>query len=573
MAGAAEGEAPTVATGAAAIAMLRAARGGGAIVGAMIDLRGEAAALHQDLPARLAAADPVLALVVLIDRPDAAMATIAAMPEAAERLTLLTEPLTAEALARVLAALIERARSARRLVATQAALRDERAARSAERAAAERLATRDPLTGAPNRLAFLSALDRAAAGTQRFALAMLDLDRFKLVNDTLGHLAGDAMLRETHALLVATVPETCLTARLAGDEFELLLPVVSEDEAVMRVEQVIKACAAPMRVLGHAVPGGISAGLVVVDPATGEDPIDLLRRADLALNDAKRCGRGCARLYDAAMDARLRHRRELEGALAGAIARGELDLVFQPIVDQRDLIVEGFEALIRWQSPDFGMVPPALFIPIAEESNLIHMLGDWVIDRAVAALRDWPTQYLSVNFSPRQFRRPNFVAHVIARVAQAGVAPQRFQIEITETAIFDDGDRAAETLYRLRQMGFRVALDDFGTGYSSLSNIRRFALDCLKIDRTFVEGLGRDRESPAIVQVVIQLARALGMSVVAEGVETRVQLEALRAAGCSHLQGYYIARPLDAAGAAALAVAGQLAEAALPGLSAARAKR
>jgi EAL domain-containing protein (putative c-di-GMP-specific phosphodiesterase class I) len=193
---------------------------------------------------------------------------------------------------------------------------------------------------------------------------------------------------------------------------------------------------------------------------------------------------------------------------------------------------------------EFGPISPALFIPIAEESNLIHELGDWVLDEALTVLAEWPGQYVSINFSPRQFRRQNFVAYVMERVQRAGVTPNRVQIEITETAIFDNAERAADTLYKLRQMGFRIALDDFGTGYSSLYNIRKFALDCLKIDRSFVDGMGRERESSAIVHSIIHLGRALGMEVVAEGVETETQLQALRVAGCSHLQGYYLARPM-----------------------------
>jgi EAL domain-containing protein (putative c-di-GMP-specific phosphodiesterase class I) len=186
-----------------------------------------------------------------------------------------------------------------------------------------------------------------------------------------------------------------------------------------------------------------------------------------------------------------------------------------------------------------------MFIPIAEESNLIHELGDWVLDQSLAVLQQWPGQYVSVNFSPRQFRRHNFVGHVVERVQRAGVQTNRVQIEITETAIFDDADRAAETLYKLRQMGFRIALDDFGTGYSSLYNIRKFALDCLKIDRSFIDGMGRERESAAIVHSIIHLGRALGLGVIAEGVETEAQVQALRLAGASHLQGYFFSRPVE----------------------------
>jgi EAL domain-containing protein (putative c-di-GMP-specific phosphodiesterase class I) len=196
-----------------------------------------------------------------------------------------------------------------------------------------------------------------------------------------------------------------------------------------------------------------------------------------------------------------------------------------------------------------------MFIPIAEESNLIHELGDWVLKEALKQLEAWPGQYVSVNFSPRQFRRQNFVGHLVKQVQHAGVETHRVQIEITETAIFDDADRAAETLYKLRQMGFRIALDDFGTGYSSLYNIRKFALDCLKIDKSFIDGMGRERESAAIVHSIIHLGRALGLGVIAEGVETDAQVQALRLAGASHLQGYFFSRPVGADQARDMAIA------------------
>jgi predicted signal transduction protein with EAL and GGDEF domain len=321
----------------------------------------------------------------------------------------------------------------------------------------------------------------------------------------------------------------------------------------MTCERLIKACSTSFKVFGHSVQGSASVGVVVIEAGSDTDAIDVMRRADLALNEAKRAGRGVVRVFDETMDESIRFRRQIESGLSGAIANGELTLVYQPIVGGTDLEVVGFEALLRWNSPEYGHISPGMFIPIAEESNLIHELGDWVIDEALRTLQDWPGQYVSVNFSPRQFRRPNFVAHVISRVQHSGVSPMRFQIEITETAIFDDVERAAETLFRLRQMGFRIALDDFGTGYSSLYNIRRFALDCLKIDRSFVDGMGKERESAAIVHSIIHLGRALGMEVVAEGVETEVQLQALRVAGCSHLQGYHLARPMPEDAALALA--------------------
>ena len=278
-----------------------------------------------------------------------------------------------------------------------------------------------------------------------------------------------------------------------------------------------------------------------------------MRRADLALNDAKRQGRGVARLFDESMDEGIRVRRRIETGLSQAIARGELAMVYQPIVSRDALEVIGFEALLRWKTVEYGPISPATFIPIAEESNLIHELGDWVLAESLQVLKDWPGQYVSVNFSPRQFRRHNFVGYVMEQVQRAGVEPSRFQIEITETAIFDDAERAAETLYKLRQMGFRISLDDFGTGYSSLYNIRKFALDSLKIDRSFIDGMGRERESAAIVHSIIHLGRALGLGVIAEGVETEAQVQALRLAGASHMQGFYFSRPVPAEDARAIA--------------------
>jgi diguanylate cyclase (GGDEF)-like protein len=428
---------------------------------------------------------------------------------------------------------------------------------AANESKATHIANHDALTDAPNRLAFMRALADRARLSGSFAVAMLDLDRFKIVNDTLGHLAGDDLLRQICGILHASVPEGGLVARLGGDEFGLLFDSPGAEAAVMACELVIRKCSATFKLFGHSVQAGASIGLVHVAGENGgdanRDPVDLIRRADLALNDAKQAGRGAARLYDDTMDESIRFRRQIEGGLSQSIERDELKLVYQPIVARDGLEVVGFEALLRWHTPEFGPVSPALFIPIAEESNLIHELGDWVLNEALTVLQDWPGQYVSVNFSPRQFRRHNFVGHVVECVQRAGIAPNRVQIEITETAIFDDADRAADTLYKLRQMGFRIALDDFGTGYSSLYNIRKFALDCLKIDKSFIDGMGRERESAAIVHSIVHLGRSLGLGVIAEGVETAAQVQALRLAGASHLQGYYFARPMAADDARTLA--------------------
>ncbi len=535
---------------------------------AFIDVRMPPGIDGKETARRIRALDPDINLVIVTGYSDFSPLDISRAAGPADKIFYIAKPFQAEEVVQTATALGNRWRvdgeleAARAALAEKVALLEEQALElAANESRAVHMANHDSLTDAPNRLAFLHALGGAVKGDACFAMAMMDLDRFKLVNDTLGHLAGDEMIRIVCDILQARVPANGFVARLGGDEFGMLMPVTGEDEAVMLAERLLKAVSISFKVFGHSVHGGASVGLMVVPPGTVSDPIDVMRRADLALNEAKRQGRGMVRVFDESMDESIRFRRQIEGGLSGAIAKGELRLVYQPIVARDRLEVIGFEALVRWCSPEYGMVSPAMFIPIAEESNLIHELGDWVIDEAVKTLQTWPGQYVSVNFSPRQFRRHNFVGHVVERVTSAGVSPKRFQIEITETAIFDDVERAAETLFKLRQMGFRIALDDFGTGYSSLYNIRRFALDCLKIDRSFVDGMARERESAAIVHSIIHLGRALGMEVVAEGVETISQLQSLRLAGCSHLQGYYLARPMDAEAALTLAHAGFLADA------------
>ncbi|RZM10623.1 MAG: GGDEF domain-containing response regulator [Sphingomonas sp.] len=455
--------------------------------------------------------------------------------------------------------------SARATLAAQVGLLEEQKLElAANESRAIHIATHDSLTDAPNRLAFLRALADRARAPGDFATAMFDLDRFKLVNDTLGHLAGDKLIQEICEILQRTTPEDAMVARLGGDEFGVLFDTAGEPAAVMACERAIAACSTNISVFGHTVQGGASAGVVVTEGGEGRDPVDVLRRADLALNDAKRNGRGVVHVFDESMDEGIRFRRRVENGLSEAIGRGELSLAYQPIADRDRFEIAGFEALLRWNTVEYGPMSPAVFIPIAEESNLIHELGDWVLNEALTELQRWPGQYVSVNFSPRQFRRHNFVGHIMEAVQRAGVSPTRVQIEITETAIFDDAERAAETLYRLRQMGFRIALDDFGTGYSSLYNIRKFALDCLKIDKSFIDGMGRERESAAIVHSIIHLGRALGLGVVAEGVETEAQVQALRIAGAQYLQGYYLSKPVPAEQARALAENGFIGDEPLP---------
>lgn len=520
---------------------------------AFIDIRMPPGIDGKETAKCIRALDPDINLVIVTGFSDFSPLEISRAAGPADKIFYIAKPFQAEEVVQTATALAQRWHADRALAAAMALLEEQKAELAANESKATHLANHDSLTDAPNRLAFMRALTDHVRGPDIFAMAMMDLDRFKLVNDTFGHLAGDELIRMVCGVVRESVPEGGFVARLGGDEFAVLIKVTGEDEAVMAVERLLLACATTFTVFGHSVQGSASAGLVIVQPGMQHDPIDVMRRADLALNESKKSGRGVVRVFDESMDESIRFRRQIEGGLSQAIANGELRLVYQPIVARDQLEVVAFEALLRWNSPEYGHMSPGLFIPIAEESNLIHELGDWVLDEALKMLAQWPGQYVSVNFSPRQFRRQNFVGHVVERMQRAGIEPTRLQIEITETAIFDDAERAADTLYRLRQMGFRIALDDFGTGYSSLYNIRKFALDCLKIDRSFIDGMGKERESAAIVHSIIHLGRALGLEVVAEGVETAAHLNALQLAGCSHYQGYYLARPLAAELAAELA--------------------
>ena len=534
---------------------------------AFIDVRMPPGIDGRETAKRIRALDRDINIVIVTGHSDFSPTEISRVAGPADKVFYIAKPFEVAEIQQAATALgrrweIDREFAAARetMAARVVQLQDRGAELAANESRAMHLATHDLLTDAPNRLAFQRALGSRARAPGPFATVMIDLDRFKLVNDTLGHLAGDALIRAICAILHESAPFGATIARLGGDEFGILFDTPGEAAAVMACDRLLAACSTSIAVFGHSVQGGASAGVVVMEGGDGCDPGDALRRSDLALNAAKQAGKGVTRLFDDSMDEGIRFRRRIEGGLSRAIGKGELTLVYQPIVARDAFDVVGFEALIRWDSPDYGSISPATFIPIAEESNLIHEVGDWVLERVLEHVGSWPGQYVSINFSPRQFRRPNFVGHIMQSVQRAGVEPTRVQIEITETAIFDDAERAAETLYKLRQMGFRIALDDFGTGYSSLYNIRKFALDCLKIDRSFIDGMGRERESAAIVHSIIHLGRALGLGVVAEGVETAAQVQALRLAGASHLQGYYVARPVAPEIAREMAAAGQTRE-------------
>ncbi|MCX8102401.1 MAG: EAL domain-containing protein [Geminicoccaceae bacterium] len=426
---------------------------------------------------------------------------------------------------------------------------------SERRAAAERirhLAHHDPLTGLPNRTLFGERLAEAVSHGlergERVALMLVDLDRFKEVNDALGHPAGDALLCAAASRLRRLAPPGALVARLGGDEFAILLRRAGESSAVAATaRRIAAAMAEPFALDGRIVRSGATIGIALT-PEHACSPEGLLQHADLALYRAKAEGRGRMRLYDPEIGRALAEARELEADLHEALARDELRLVYQPRVAIASGEVVGAEALIRWHHPRRGLVAPASFVPLAEERGLIVAIGARVLDQAVAQAARWAARggaplRVSVNLSPVQFREDDVAALVARVLARHRLPPDRLELEITEGVLLQHTREVVRTLERVRAMGVSVALDDFGTGYSSLSYLRRFRLDRLKLDRSFVCDLETDPSARSVARTVIELGHALAMSVTAEGIETQGQLATLAALGCDEAQGHLLARP------------------------------
>jgi len=422
---------------------------------------------------------------------------------------------------------------------------------SERKEAAERiahLAFHDSLTGLPNRAVFADHLERtvarAADSDEPVAVLCVDLDGFKAVNDLYGHPAGDALLIAAAQRLRAAVRGHELVARLGGDEFAVVQAAEQQpDHAGLLAGRILEALAEPFAIGPDTVRISASVG-VALFPADAADPESLVKNADMALYRAKAEGRGTARFYEAAMDEALRQRRQLEADLRQAIGRGELAVHYQPLADLGSGAILGFEALLRWTHGRLGEIGPSAFIPLAEESGLILKLGEWVLREACAEAARWtPALKLSVNLSPIQFTQGDLAAEVEAILAETGLDPARLELEVTEGLLIKDAEKAIVILERLKALGVQISMDDFGTGYSSLSYFRMFPFDKVKIDQSFIRDMIENPQARAIIRSVIGLGQGLGMPVVAEGVETEAQLEALRAEGCDQVQGYWISRP------------------------------
>lgn len=411
------------------------------------------------------------------------------------------------------------------------------------------MAHHDALTGLPNRVLFREELVRALdglSGGEKLSVLCLDLDQFKGVNDTLGHPIGDTLLRTVAARLRGCVRESDRIARLGGDEFAIIQVAVQyEEESSLLAQRVIDTLAEPYMIDGHQVVIGASVGIALA-PIDSDDPDLLLKRSDMALYRAKADGRGRYHFFEVEMDAKMQARRALEVDLRGALTSNEFEVFYQPIVNIETGEVSTFEALLRWDHPRRGMVPPSDFIPLAEEIGLIGRIGAWVLKQACAEAATWPQHVkIAVNLSPAQFESRTLVLDVAAALGTSGLPGHRLELEITETVMLQDTEKTLSKLKELQALGVRISMDDFGTGFSSLSHLAKFPFDKIKIDRSFVNDITASVNSLAIVRAVTGLGLSLGIATTAEGVETEEQLVQLRSEGCTEVQGYLFspARP------------------------------
>ncbi len=478
----------------------------------------------------LRALDPTLDLVIATAYSDMDPAQLALRIPPAERLFYLQKPFHAHEVRQLAVALGKKARA-------EAHLRQ--------------LAYFDPLTGLVNRTRIREQLAVALAAPRTagtLGVLCIDLDNFKRINDTLGHSVGDEVLVATAQRLRDAAGE-CALARLGGDEFLVLAPRLAEpNHAELLAIRVARALAEPVRVGAHQFAITPSIGIALA-PADGDDVETLLRNADLAMYFAKRSGRATFRRYDRAMNERALQQLTLETRLRGAIDRGEISLHYQPQLDLRTGRVAGMEALVRWRSAELGDVPPLEFIPLAEDTGLIHTLGEWVLNTACTQASAWiaaglPLERIAVNVSALQLARPEFAALVERALTHGGLAPNALELEITETALVANLESAREMLTKLRALGVQIAIDDFGIGYSNMNQLKQLAIDRVKMDRSFVSGIDSSDRDRAIATAILAMAREMDLRVTAEGVEDEGQLEVLEAQRCDEIQGYLVSRPM-----------------------------
>jgi diguanylate cyclase (GGDEF)-like protein len=438
-----------------------------------------------------------------------------------------------------------------RLIDANQRLKVEIADREESQARSQYLAYHDSLTGLGNRLLFKEQLEEAltddSVASHPLAVLFLDLDGFKAVNDTLGHSIGDLLLKSVAAKLRDILPRTDRIARLGGDEFAILqISAAQPGSSIALAEKIIEVVGQPNSIDGHDVTVGASVGIAIARP--GDMNTDnFLKSADLAMYSAKSDGRGTYRMFDPEMDAIVQARRLLERDMRTALAQDGFRLFYQPLVNLQTKKVTAFEALMRWQHPERGMVPPSDFIPVAEEMGLIVQLGEWALRQACAEATEWPDGIcVSVNLSPLQFSKGNLVSSVMSALASAGLPASRLELEITESVLLEKSERNITILNQLRDLGVRISMDDFGTGYSSIGYLRSFPFDKIKIDQSFVRDLLVDEGSLAIVRAIAGLGVSFGMITTAEGVETEEQMRCLNLEGCIEVQGYLYSRAVPA---------------------------
>jgi diguanylate cyclase (GGDEF)-like protein len=424
-------------------------------------------------------------------------------------------------------------------------------ARAAAQLEVRNLARHDMLTGLPNRRFFEEKLAEYLAGADepRLAVLLLNLDGFKQINDTHGHATGDKTLCEFATRVTAVLRGTGFLARLGGDEFAIIQPMISSLDDPANLARRIGATVAKPFVIDHAIARlGVGIGIVVA-PNDGKLVDELLRRGDRALHRAKAAGQSCVRFFEAEMDAHFERRVQIERELQNAIDSDFPCIVphYQPLVSLADNRVVGFEALSRWQSPSLGFIPPDLFIPIAEETQLINPLGDRLFRQACVDAAAWPSGFvLAFNISAVQLRDPSLGLRILSILGETGFSPHRLEIEVTETAFMENVEIVRATIEGLRQAGIRIALDDFGTGYATLSQLLSFEIDKIKIDRSFVSRIDNEENGRVIIRAILSLAKGFGLTTTAEGIENKRQLSYLRSNGCTEGQGYLFAKAMPA---------------------------